>query len=93
MSSSVPCAPSNSRLLPACVRVVQTARYVGDHRLQTVGVAEHRVERLLEVDRGGAQVLREHEVVEVEVFAQRSAKATGSNRSCTRSPRRATLSS
>lgn len=52
------------------VDVVETARHVGDHRLQTVGVAQHRVERLLEVDCGGAEVLREHEVVIVEVFAQ-----------------------
>ena len=75
MSSSVPCAPSNSRLLAGALRFEQQARHVGHHRLDAIGERQRLVERLLEIDRLGAEVLAQHEVVEVEHLAQLGGEA------------------
>ena len=71
----------------------QRLRDVADQRPHALGVRQLLVERLLEIDRGLLEVVLQHEVVVVEHLAELRGEFSRWNRSCTRTARRATLSS
>ncbi len=77
MSSSAPCAPSNSSESPRRARVLQQRRDIADHRQQRRRESQRRVERLLEGNRVALEVLRQHEVVIIEQRLELRGEAIG----------------
>jgi hypothetical protein len=77
MSSSVPCAPFEQQRAARLVDRVELGRDVGHHRQQLLGVGHGLVEHGLEIDRLGAEVLGEHEVVVLEVGLELGGEALG----------------
>ncbi len=57
-------------ILPLGAQVVQREGDVGDQRRESVRIRELLVESLLEVDRGLAEILLQHEVVKVQHLAE-----------------------
>ena len=94
MSSSAPCAPSNSSDSPRARACVQQSGHVRDHRRQLQRERQRFVARLRERHRVALVVVDQHEVVAARAALRAWPRtASGSSRSCTRSARRAILSS
>ena len=93
MSSSAPCAPSKSTMLPVVEHVPASARGVGDVLLEPVAVGQVLLGHRLQVERRvacayGRSVSRLGSSAATIFFL----RIFSSSRSCTRMPRRAALS-